>query len=52
MKYVANVQGNAHAEVGFKKNLRATLLKSHFHVGVLLLHTYKFATYFQNTFLQ
>ena len=36
-KYVANLQKNTHAEVWFKWRCKATLLKLHFDMGVLLL---------------
>ena len=35
-KYAANLQGNTHAEVWFQQSCKATLLKSHFDIGVLL----------------
>ena len=35
-KYAANVQENTLSEVRFQESCRATLLKSHFGMGVLL----------------
>ena len=35
-KYVANLQENTHAKVQFQYSCKATLLKSHFDMGVLL----------------
>ena len=34
-KYAANLQENTHAEVWFQKSYFATLLKSHFGMGIL-----------------
>ena len=34
---------NTHVEVGFKKKLKATLLKSHFGMGVLLVEKLHYA---------
>ena len=45
-EYAANLKRNTQAKVWFQKSCFATLLKSHFGIGV----SCKFAAYFQNTF--
>ena len=35
-KYAANLQGNTHANMWFQESCNATLLKSHFGMGILL----------------